>query len=364
MARPSMRATASAQHLGAHVVEQDGVDAGCQRLFELVQRIDLDLDLDHVADAGARARSIAAPDAARRGDMVVLDQNGVVEAEAVIDAAAGAHGVFLHRAQAGHRLAHADDARLVALHRLDQRRRGRGDAAEMAEEIERDALGREHAARGTVERRDAVARRDTVPSGRSIVTAIAGSIRRKAMRRGRARRRCRAGGRPARSRPRAAGTIASVVMSPARPRSSSRAARTSGSSISAGRGADGHLYASSMRSTARRARAATAGSIVTSCCIVSSARRILGRVIRFMCGQRLQGRTNSISGLLDGDVVAHRAFGHQHDPARPLAADIVDHRRRRAREIGFGHDLGRAFGMGEHDEAGMPVAELRGRPRR
>ena len=65
-----------------------------------------------------------------------------------------------------------------------------------------------------------------------------------------------------------------------------------------------------------------------------------------------------MSGLQGGDVVAHRALGHQHDPAGPLAADIVDHRRGRAGEIGFGHHLGRAFGVGEHDDAGMAVAQL------
>ena len=37
----------------------------------------------------------------------------------------------------------------------------------------------------------------------------------------------------------------------------------------------------------------------TSCCMVSSARRILGRVMRFMCGQRLQGRTNSMLGMCE-----------------------------------------------------------------
>ena len=57
---------------------------------------------------------------------------------------------------------------------------------------------------------------------------------------------------------------------------------------------DGH--SASIRSTARRAGAAIAGSIVTSPSIVSSARRILASVIRFMCGQRSQGRTNSTSG--------------------------------------------------------------------
>ncbi len=55
-------------------------------------------------------------------------------------------------------------------------------------------------------------------------------------------------------------------------------------------------HSASIRSTARRAAAAIAGSIVTSPCMVSSARRIFDSVIRFMCGQSAQGRTKSISG--------------------------------------------------------------------
>ncbi len=63
-------------------------------------------------------------------------------------------------------------------------------------------------------------------------------------------------------------------------------------------------------------------------------------------------------GMLDGDVVAHRALGHQHDAPRLLLADIVDHRRGRAGEVGHGHDLGRAFGVGEDNDARMAGAEL------
>ena len=51
-----------------------------------------------------------------------------------------------------------------------------------------------------------------------------------------------------------------------------------------------------IRSTLRRARAATSGSRRTSVVIVSSEWRILASVIRFMWGQRLQGRTNSVPG--------------------------------------------------------------------
>ena len=42
-----------------------------------------------------------------------------------------------------------------------------------------------------------------------------------------------------------------------------------------------------------------------------------------------------------------------------LRADICRHLRRRAGEIGFVDDLGRALGMGEHDDAGMVLAQTR-----
>src|SRR5690606_34392854 len=57
-----------------------------------------------------------------------------------------------------------------------------------------------------------------------------------------------------------------------------------------------HQCTSSMRSTDRRARAATSGAIVTSWVIVSRLWRILARSMRFMCGHRLQERTSSTSG--------------------------------------------------------------------
>ena len=64
--------------------------------------------------AQARARSSTARIAAGDRDVVVLDQHGVVEAEAVVEAAAAAHRVFLQRAQAGRGLARAADAHVGA----------------------------------------------------------------------------------------------------------------------------------------------------------------------------------------------------------------------------------------------------------
>ena len=52
-------------------------------------------------------------------------------------------------------------------------------------------------------------------------------------------------------------------------------------------------------------------------------------------------------GVEHRDVVAHRALRQQHDPGRPLLADEVRHRRRRAGKIGFRHHVGRALRMRE-----------------
>src|SRR3984957_20463515 len=89
-----------------HIVEEHGVDADAERLFELSERVDLDLDLDKVADIGAGAAD-SLRDRTRDRDVVVLDQNRIVEAEAVIGAAASAHRIFLDRAQERRRLARA-----------------------------------------------------------------------------------------------------------------------------------------------------------------------------------------------------------------------------------------------------------------
>jgi len=74
----------------------------------LRERIDLYLDLHQMAleSLGGAER---AGDAARDGDVVVLDEDRVVEAEAVIGAAAAAHRVFLEGAQQRRGLARVAD---------------------------------------------------------------------------------------------------------------------------------------------------------------------------------------------------------------------------------------------------------------
>ena len=63
-------------------------------------------------------------------------------------------------------------------------------------------------------------------------------------------------------------------------------------------------------------------------------------------------------GVEHGNVVAHRALRQQHDPGRPLLADEVRHRRRRAGEIGFRDHFGRALRMRQDGHVRVIFAQL------
>jgi len=108
--------------------------------------------------------------------------------------------------------------------------------------------------------------------------------------------------RPGDARPRISAPLHSMMLSCVSMRRPSRACRRRAS-----------LHGSA-------ARAADGRSTITSVVIVSSERRILGSVMRFICGQRLAGPHKFDIGILTGDVVAHRAFRDHHDLLRPLLA--------------------------------------------
>src|SRR5262245_50470942 len=59
---------------------------------------------------------------------------------------------------------------------------------------------------------------------------------------------------------------------------------------------------------------------------------------------------------LDGDVVAHRALGHEQHFRRLVVLDPLDHARGRAGEIGFRQHVGRTFGVGDDLHAGIGLA--------
>ena len=80
------------------------------------------------------------PNAAGYGDVVVLDQDGVVEAEAVVGAAAAFDGVFVEGAVAGDGLAGAADLCMGVGDQVLKGRRIGGDPRHAHEVVEGDAL--------------------------------------------------------------------------------------------------------------------------------------------------------------------------------------------------------------------------------
>ncbi len=99
-ARPATIATASVSVGWIHIVEQYRVYTVIERLAQLIERIDFEFDLDQVADAGFRPLQRLGY-AAGDGDVIVLDQHGIVEAEPVIAATANADRIFFDGAQPG-----------------------------------------------------------------------------------------------------------------------------------------------------------------------------------------------------------------------------------------------------------------------
>ena len=71
-----------------HVVDQDDVGLGGQRFVDFLER--LRFDLDRQAGTARADRADGARDAARQADVIVLDEDRVEQARAVIGRAAGA----------------------------------------------------------------------------------------------------------------------------------------------------------------------------------------------------------------------------------------------------------------------------------
>src|SRR5688500_15860058 len=83
-------------------------------------------------------------DASARADVVVLDEDGVIEAGAVVVAAADAHGVLLEDAMAGCGLAGVEDDCVCTLDGLSGTAAHSGYTREALEEVESGALAGEN----------------------------------------------------------------------------------------------------------------------------------------------------------------------------------------------------------------------------
>ena len=136
----------SADFSRRHVVEQDGFGAVREGFFELLRGADLDLH----ALAGLALLEGALEDrgnAAAERDVIVLDENAGGEIDAVIGASAAEDRVFFKGAHAGDGFARVEHAGVRALNRVGKLARERGDAAEVLQQVENDALATEQHAR-------------------------------------------------------------------------------------------------------------------------------------------------------------------------------------------------------------------------
>ena len=120
---------------------------------------------------------------AGRGDVIFLDQDRVEQPDAVIRAAAAAHGVFLRDAQSRDRLARVEDAALRAGDRVDVAARQVAVAESSLQEVERSSLACEQTSardRRACRAADrlARARRRALTRSRERVDRLAGTLRR------------------------------------------------------------------------------------------------------------------------------------------------------------------------------------------
>src|SRR5215813_1339364 len=121
------------------------------------------------------------------------------------------------------------------------------------------------------------------------------------------------------------GTIASVVMSPALPRSSSKAARTIGSMIS--RSVIARLRSAEFQHALDRAARPRSDCGLDGNLMSHGLERVADLRQRNALHMRAQiaGPHKFEIGVLHRDIVAHRAFGQQNHASWPFLAHVVGH---------------------------------------
>jgi len=177
----------SVEKVGAHVIEEHDVDGSGregQEGFKLRERIDFDLDEGgwmasgsaQGAGAGRRGSDNGGESGeGGAGDVIVFDEDGVVEADAVTEAAAAADGVFLEDAEAGGGFAGVEEAGPgCGGDAGDELGGAGGDAGETADEIEEGAFEGEEFIERALDDSDGGERRDGGAIGDECGYAAAG----------------------------------------------------------------------------------------------------------------------------------------------------------------------------------------------
>ena len=88
--------TASRELRGVHVIEEYGVDRFFERFAELIEGIDFEFDCDRISGVGSCGRNCCV-DRAGNDEMVIFNEHGIEEAEAMISSATAFHCVFFEQ---------------------------------------------------------------------------------------------------------------------------------------------------------------------------------------------------------------------------------------------------------------------------
>ena len=158
MAPAGDEGNAGAHFVEGHIVEEDDIDAERGNFSDLMEAVGFDFEDDvGVEGAGGLDGVGKCPPMPHEGEVIVLDEKLVVEADAMIRAATAADGVLLQHAEAGSGLAGIEDLGAGPGDGIDVAAGLGGDAGELLDEVEGAALGGEDGGGGTADFEDGVA---------------------------------------------------------------------------------------------------------------------------------------------------------------------------------------------------------------
>ncbi len=146
----------ASQRWRIEVIQQHLLDASLQRLAQPRQGLDLDLNRNLLGQATGRRDRGA--DRAGRGDMVLLDQDRIEQAHAMVVATTANNGILLRSPQPRKRLARIQETHRQPRHRIGGAPRAGRGAREQLQIIERGPLAGEERAQATGERAEPLPR--------------------------------------------------------------------------------------------------------------------------------------------------------------------------------------------------------------
>src|SRR6266404_7141706 len=146
-----------AHRLDAHSVKQDCLRPALQRLLELLERPNLNLDRlpsAPVADRSLQRRN----DAPSKRNVIALDQHAVGKIQPVILPASAAYRVFVNQAQPRRRLAGVENPHARTLHRIHKLARSGSDSGHPLQKIQDYPLARQNHSRIVLDHSDLLPR--------------------------------------------------------------------------------------------------------------------------------------------------------------------------------------------------------------